>query len=354
MMALSIMAAFAVKDINEYLRKRQSQTKVGQFVGSAQFPRIRVDSAKLFSILIIALILFEYWSAPIPVRSATIPSYYHIIQQDPNKLNVVLEVPVFLIGSSYLYYQTYHQHVLVNGKLARNPPYTVVFTETAPYVRTLQLRWPTKNEGPLIQSVNETQIAPYILGQYNITYIVVHRTIPDINASSGLPVPFPRAQQIISTLASVIGPPVYDGADAALFRFDNNARLDLMKYLQLSGSSNLLILQQGDWYGLGSISSQASLQVYSAYNTTTQLELTLQGQTIQRELEVQDGTAQPINYVVDPGRNVTLVTNPMTLHQGLNTITFSSLQQCSIISTTDPVCISFTFRSIRADPPPVM
>jgi len=348
MMALSMLAAIAVKDINEQLRRRQSQTRVGQYFGTLQVPHVRVDRAKLFSILIIALVLFEYWSAPLPIRSTTIPSYYQIIAQDHNKMNVVLEVPVFLIGSSYLYYQTYHQHVLVNGKLARNPPYTVVFTETTPFIRTLQLRWPTKNEGPVVQTLNETQIAPYVLGQYNITYIVVHRTIPDVNASSGIPVPFPRAQQIISTLSSVIGPPIYNGPDAALFRFDDGGRLSLTKYLELnSNSSSLLMLQQGDWYGLGSISSQASLQIYSSSNTTVQLEITLQGQGIQRELQINDEGGPPIDYLVDPGKNVTLVTAPLPLREGPNTISLSSLQPCTIISATNPVCISFLFRSIQ-------
>jgi len=352
MMSLSVLVAFAVKDINGYLRRRQSQTRVAQFLGPSQAPRIRVDRAKVLSVFVIALILFEFWSAPLPVRDASIPTYYQIIQQDPNKLNAVMEVPIFLIGSSYLYYQTYHQHVIVNGKLARNPPYTVVFTETTPFVRTLQLKWPTRNVGPLVQSVNETQIAPYILGEYNIKYIVVHRTILDVNVSTGLPIPFPRAEQIIETLSGIIGPPVYDGTDATLFRFDNMSHLNLMSYMELNTTStNSLMLLQGDWYGLGSLSSTASVNIFSAHITSVQLKLTLQSQEIQRVLQVQDGNDPPVLYVVPSGGNVTLVTNPITLRPGSNIVNFTSMQPCSVISLTNPTCVSFFFRSIETASP---
>ncbi len=116
------------------------------------------------------LILFEYWSAPLPVvsvwESHAAPPY-KTIAQDEGRFGV-LEVPVrgYLAGNSYMFAQTFHGRPITSGTVSHLNRAALRFIRNDPFMRLL-----TRPERIVDAPDPETQG----VSQAGIRYVILHR-----------------------------------------------------------------------------------------------------------------------------------------------------------------------------------
>ena len=124
--------------------------------------------------LLLALILFEYWSAPIPLTMLDRPAVYEALARaDPG---AVCEVPFGIgdglsagVGSQdrrVLWYATLHQHPMVGGYIGRMPADAVERYRRTPVVGTLLML--SAGQEPALLTDTDVASSP-------CRYLVVHR-----------------------------------------------------------------------------------------------------------------------------------------------------------------------------------
>ncbi len=339
MLTLAVLAAIALSRMFE----RYGTRKILKAIAYKKF----------VAVLVSVLILVEFFAAPMPVVPAQIPSYYNIIRNDPGQF-AVMEVPIDLTLDVYLLYQTFHGKFLVNGHAARTPDYALVFQQSTPFIRLLRndtsvLASPPKDI--LVQDINETKIVPYILGQFNIRYVILHRHILT-KAGLAAVVTF---DAIHSLLQQTIGNPIYEDSEAALFRYDNQGPLNLSTYVTTASSNGSLMILQGNWAPLVHnrrwISTNAQIEVFSGQPSRYQLNFTATGISGNRTLEVYFNKQLISRFLVSPGF-AKYSTAPFQAASPVGTISFVSPEGCIALSLQNPRCVSVEFRTINLIPTP--
>lgn len=137
------------------------------------------------SALLLALLLFDQYSVPLPLSDARIPAVYTQIGAEPDHFTL-LQLPLGWRNSygtlgaeqtQLQYYQSAHHRPILGGNTSRNPAYKFDYYANIPLFKAL-------TETELYRSVDETTLqrarlqAPELMALYNIKYLVIHEPLP--------------------------------------------------------------------------------------------------------------------------------------------------------------------------------
>ncbi len=114
-------------------------------------------------------VVFEYLALPCPLSSGAISPFYHQLAQEPDDL-ALLELPIDDFHSrEYLYPQTIHHKMLVNGYVARTAPEVQGFIEHQPLLRKLQIQM------EIDPALHDIPAEMALLSANGVRYVVVHK-----------------------------------------------------------------------------------------------------------------------------------------------------------------------------------
>ena len=310
--------------------------------------------AKLFVLALLCTSLaIEFIPAPYPEMNATIPSFYTQVLANDHSNFSVLDVPAYNGNDVYLYYQSAYSAPLVNGHISRTPPESLIFTTSYPFIDQLGTYIRGRRALPpdiVNQTVSVTEIAPYILAQYNIKYIIIHRDLLS-------PALYSKAVSIVS---SVLGLPYYVDQQLTVFRFiPPSPTMGLADYPAAANVTHVALLT-GGWnpYGLPqhharTLTASGGLDVYMQYTEPIQVRFDARAVNTTQYIQVQVDGQSAGTYELVPGKYQLYSTPFVIMGAGSNLVTFTSLEGCHSVSyggssSSSPanVCVSAEFDSI--------
>ncbi len=157
----------------------------------------------LFTILLIALFLFEHLSVPLPQSDMRPPDEYRLIAKDAGDF-AVLDIPFawrngFRITGAYTtgfmfgqFYQTEHQKRMLQGNTSRNPEFKFQYFTEAPVLSSLRIL-ETGHTLPPEQWEADKVIAADVLRFFNVKYIVVRPEEPGYLNNPATTIPYIEA-----------------------------------------------------------------------------------------------------------------------------------------------------------------
>jgi len=310
--------------------------------------------AKLLVLALLCISLaIEFIPAPYPEMNASIPSFYTQVLANDHSNFTVMDVPAYSGNDVYLYYQTAYESPVVNGHISRTPPESLIFTTSYPFIDQLGTYIRGRRALPpdiINQTISVTQIAPYILAQYHIKYIIIHKDLLS-------PVLYAKA---VSLVSSVLGLPFYTDQQLTVFRFvPSSPNMGLTDYPAAANVTHVALLS-GGWnpYGLPghharTLTNSGGLDVYMQYSQLIQLRFLARGLNSTQYIQVKVN-GQPIGtYELIQGKYQLYSTPFVMMNKGYNQVTFTSLQGCTAVSyggtsSSAPasVCVSGEFNSI--------
>jgi hypothetical protein len=131
-------------------------------------------------LLIAALLLFEHWSAPLPLTDTRIPPVYQQVAAEPGDF-AILQLPMGWRNSFGVqgtestqtqYYQTYHHKRLLSGNISRNPPIKFDYFRRQPILDSL-ITLETYGQVDAERRAADRSIAAEFVRFYDIRYVVV-------------------------------------------------------------------------------------------------------------------------------------------------------------------------------------
>jgi len=315
--------------------------------------------AKLFVLALLCTSLaIEFIPAPYPEMNATIPTFYTQVLANDHSNFSVLDVPAYNGNDVYLYYQSAYGAPVVNGHISRTPPESLIFTTSYPFIDQLGTYIRGRRALPtdiVNQTVSVTQIAPYILAQYHIKYIIIHKDLLS-------PALYNKAVSIVS---SVLGLPYYVDQDLTVFRFiPPTPTMGLASYPAAVNATDVALLT-GGWnpYGLPqhharTLTASGGLDVYMQSTEPIQVRFDARGVNDTQYIQVQVNGQSVGTYELVPGKYELYSTPFVIMGAGSNLVTFTSLEGCHSVSyggsaSSSPanVCVSAEFNSIALVPP---
>jgi len=348
MLSLAVLVGFSLKTLSERLK------------GGRIFKRM--DRFKLLYVVVAALVIFEFIPTPLPTLNADIPKIYRMIAEDEGNF-AIIEVPITDSLDVYMYYHTYHQKPIVNGHVSRTPRWACIFMESAPFVSQLYAK-PRRREDILSQTVDHAEIAPYILGEYDIKYIIVHKRRdtyvqyvhdPRLGFS---PSPWKYFQRVIGLLNEVFDNPHYEDRYIIAYKFDDYESYDLMAYLR-ERKLPFIMLLKGDWYPLR-VSHPGTPTRYMAQSASVELtsnginhfQLRFKAFSFHRPrvLQVLANSEMVGSYLIPSGQETVVTTPVLRAWEGTNVITFYTPDGCEPLSADNPEAVSVAFQGIEVLP----
>jgi hypothetical protein len=118
------------------------------------------------AVLLLSLLLFEFWTAPYPISPPDTPAYYQQIAADPDG-RAVLNLPMNYDRPGYLLYQTVHGKPLTVAYISRDDPRTL--TERMPVLQHF------RHLGPDILAVDPAAVGPTVLADLGVGTVVLDR-----------------------------------------------------------------------------------------------------------------------------------------------------------------------------------
>ena len=137
------------------------------------------------SLLLVALVIFEHWSVPLPLTDARIPPVYEQVAADPGDF-AILQLPMGWRNSFGVqgaentqtqYYQTYHQKRLLSGNISRNPPFKFDYFLRVPILDSL-VTLQTYGQVDAGRRAADQANAGEFVSFYDIRYVVVAPGVP--------------------------------------------------------------------------------------------------------------------------------------------------------------------------------
>jgi hypothetical protein len=124
------------------------------------------------SLLMGTAILFEYWTAPIPLQHHEMPVFYGQMADEPGDF-AVLNLPLDWSAKTYMFAQTAHHHPILQGKTARFPEGTFAYLDSHEWLRTMR---PFSGIPPDLPDVGRHLAS---LAGDNIRYVILHKDLVD-------------------------------------------------------------------------------------------------------------------------------------------------------------------------------
>jgi hypothetical protein len=338
MLGVGVLAAYGLSSAFSALEKRFKKR----------------NSSRTIKIVVLAILcailIVEFLPTPYPELYAKIPSFYTQVLAKDHSNYAVLEVPVTPSASVYLYYQSAYNHPLVDGSVSRTPQSSASFREATPFINELGAYNPTGYTGtnlkgkkagggaPAHDIINETinviQVAPYILTEFHIKYIIVHASLL-------------TAQQYvadINLISSVVGPPIYQDNAITAFEWNPPANMTGMAQYPINYHMAFFSLLYGGWYPYGGLKGRltramslyAGLLVYSSSNQYMELEFNARGIFSSYPLQLVVNNQIEGTYYVRQSVYNTYATPFIYVHQGLNVVYFYSVNGCNTAPLPNP------------------
>src|SRR5207302_3096711 len=138
----------------------------------AEARSVRLSAEKVVAVLMMVLILTQYMPAAAaePVVSS---NAYNIISRDAEEFSI-LELPATTTQAQFaLYEQTFHGKPLVNGKTSQSPVTLSDYMYSQSFLRFLSRPLRKFPHDIINESFTDIQIAPVIMTQDRIKYVVL-------------------------------------------------------------------------------------------------------------------------------------------------------------------------------------
>ncbi len=136
------------------------------------------------SVAVVALVVFEHLSLPLPLSDFRVPEVYDVIAEEPGDF-AVLEMPLawrngFRVTGTMdpvimfeQYYQTTHEKRLLGGNTSRNPEFKFQYFTEAPVINTI-IALENGHEVDQATWENDRELAPDVLRLLGVRYVIVH------------------------------------------------------------------------------------------------------------------------------------------------------------------------------------
>ena len=285
----------------------------------AEARRGRFSAEKVVALLMMVLILVEYMPAAAaePVVSS---NAYSVISRDADEFSI-LELPATTTQAQFaLYEQTFHGKPLVNGKTSQSPVTLPDYMFSQPFLRFLGRPLRKFHHDIINQSFTDIQIAPVIMTQHRIKYVVLH-----VSAF----VTTKAYNQTYNRLHRALGPPVYQDSATVLFMLGQ--WVSLQSILRMASAAPLVIFGEG-WgppkAGGRSASPLAQLFVYASVAGSYDITIASSNRSV---CLVANFSRSPVCGLYNQGRGVTVYQLLFTV--GKNVV--------SLEMAADPATISY-------------
>jgi hypothetical protein len=181
MLALAVLAGFGVAWL---FGKIRGATTEGH-PRPVKEATIRTVALAACCLLLAGLILFEHWSAPLPLTDARVPAVYEQLAADPEDY-AVLQLPLGwrnsfgVLGDESTqtqYYQSLHHKRLLTGNISRNPPFKFDYFAQIPILESL-ITLETYGHVDAERREADQATAGELVSFYDIRYVAVAPGIP--------------------------------------------------------------------------------------------------------------------------------------------------------------------------------
>jgi hypothetical protein len=298
-------------------------------------PRWRITGGLLrptVAIILCILIAFEFITIPFAEMNAQIPPGYSKILGPDTSSYSVLDVPSFVGNDVYLYYQTVYGQPTITGHVSRTPPSSLIFVQGAPFITQFGVparKGPVPYTDILNQTLNLNLLGPYILSQFNIKYVIVHKDL----------LPPAQYSTFISTLSTVLGFPLYNDSLTTIYRVPVSPNLGLAQYPKAGGVQWVGLLS-GAWNPFGlfgghtrAMAESGSVFVFSQAAGYYQVEFNAEGASGDYHVSLGVNGQRVGTYLMVNGTYATYTSPFVRLNQGANEIDFVSNEGCVTLTT---------------------
>jgi hypothetical protein len=310
MLALSCLAAMGVQ--------RTMKAVEGKRV-------LRFPAKKVVACVVMALILIEY-APSVAVEPVPQSKVYGIIARDAGQFSV-LELPATLTQTQRaLYQQTTDGKPLVNGKLSQSAQTVPAYVYSQPFLSSLvePLKSAKLHTDIVNQSFTDAQLAPIVMTQYDIKYVVVNVHGYTNHAAYNT---------TYNKLHRALGTPVYRDQDTVLFELRHWATTSSI--LHMIKGSPLVVFGTG-WGapGSGGRLASASAETYVYVSTAGYYDLKMNSSEKGTCLTV-DASGSAVCGSTDPGTGLSLYRLPLSAGKNvLEAVTPNSDPLVSYIQVT--------------------
>ncbi len=190
--------------------------------GSSEIENRKSKIANLLPVALIALLLLEQLSLPLPLTDARIPQGYAVVAADPDDV-AVLTLPLGwrnsfgVLGAENTrneFYMVGHGKRLVQGNISRAPAEKFEFWQRLPVLRSL-IEIQNDRDVSAEQQADDAARALETMTLLGVRYVVVHPAIP------GRPPYVDNRERALAYLQEVLPlEPLYEGEDLLVFRVD--------------------------------------------------------------------------------------------------------------------------------------
>jgi hypothetical protein len=318
-LSLSVLVAYAIAIINKKL-------------GAIRLGRIGMFHITLAAITL--LILFEYLAVPFTMTDTHVPGFYYSLANETGNFGI-LEIPAtqnYTAGVQAEYYQTVHQKYLVGGQVARAPQDARDFETNTPLVNQLTYLTATND----IFRQNVTEIGNYVLNEYDIRYVILHRdflTGSQLNFTTAL---------LNDTLKSA---PIYDSDNIIVYKVDQT-------------QPKLFMIVGSGWYGAETsgndtwrwMGNSSTIQVYTPEGGDYDMRFNISSFYAPRTLQVwangekvQSSTIETEQQQIIMNIHLSAGNNMINLISGEGSVKPSDIP---VLDSIDSRSLSFEIRNI--------
>ncbi|MGI0090253.1 MAG: hypothetical protein ACREBS_00960 [Nitrososphaerales archaeon] len=321
-LGLAILAGYGISTIMSKIDERRRKRTNG----------IALATLKLLVMFLLCLVLVaEFLTIPYPEFYGPVPNFYQTLANDPSNFTV-LEVPTQARWSLYLYYESAYNAPLINGNVPRIPRYPQSFLEATPFINELGHYRPGRASQDIINGTpSAIALAPYILAQYNIRYVILHK---DLFRNSTAYISY---AQLVSQVA---GAPIYQDSTIIAWKFQPQQNSSMMSYFQYNGNVSLIGLLYGGWYPHGlfgahtrAIDVFGGVNLFSAGNQYVQFEFKVRGIGGNYPLQLSLDGQMIGTYLAENGAYTVYTTPYVFVPRGESQLLFYSIDGCKIPTT---------------------
>jgi hypothetical protein len=209
-LALAVLAGYGAAWLYARLSRRTTSTQ-----GAISLPLI------VANLLLLALLLFDQYSVPLPLTDARIPAVYAQIEAEPEDFTL-MQLPLGWRNSygtlgaertQLQYYQAGHQRPMLGGNTSRNPDFKFDYYRNIPLFYAL-------TETELYRSPDETTLqrareqAAELMTLYDVKYLVIHEPLPNRKPYEDT---YPATRQLALELIPHRSEPVYQSPGVEAF-----------------------------------------------------------------------------------------------------------------------------------------
>jgi hypothetical protein len=278
-----------------------------------------VPKNHLIGVIFAAFILFEFLAIPFPVSDTTVPVFYKQIANDTDNY-AILDIPGSIDNAQLMYYQTVHNKKLLDGYVSRTPESATRFMTSTPMISQLFSDSHTPKTEDDILEQNLTDIGSSVLSYYQIRYVVLHAGYPGLVTNRNLRYKYDLLHGSLSNTPQI-------------FRNDT-----MIVYTVETVPRKSFVLLKDGWNGIEywngtptrRMNTPATVLFYSEKDRNATLSMHISGSCCPGTLDVSVTDHRILHTTVPTG--FVMVTFPVDLHTGENSIRFTTPGSCQDLS----------------------